>query len=84
MNDETLYVMLDYVDGEIVVVNSDYTFYVTLKLASDQPSTDDQLIPAEYVGTYTGTIEGTTYTVVLEANTVTINNTQVMVIEKRW
>lgn len=82
LNDETLYVMLGYVDGEIVVVNSDYTFYVTLKLASDQPSTDDQLIPAEYVGTYTGTIEGTTYTVVLEANTVTINNTQVMVIEK--
>lgn len=81
-NDQTLYVMLGYADGEIMIVNEDYSFYVTLKIASDQPSTDDQLVPAEYVGTYTGTLDDITYTVVLEANKIIINDIEVTVVEK--
>lgn len=76
LNGETYYVMLGYGDGEIMVVSGDYSFNVTLKVATtDQPS-GDQTISADWVGTYEGTKDEVTYQVVLTAETITINGTE--------
>jgi len=61
--------------------NGDYTFNITLKLATtDQPS-GDQTISADWVGTYEGTKDEVTYQVVLTAETITINGTETTITE---
>ncbi len=81
LNGEECYVMPGYESGQIMFYNTVSSVYVTLTIATDTPTpTPTPTIPANFVGTYSGSLnDGNTYTVVITETAITINDVEFVI-----